>query len=82
MDEVAVTWVDVTRLWLTQRHLSVEALFSPWTLSYSGDDFPHVVKHGADLYLEDGHHRVVRAALRGDEKILARVFEVPVYTIT
>lgn len=76
MDEVALARVEVTRLWLTQRHLSVESLFSPWTLSYSGDDFPHVVQHGEDLYLEDGHHRAVRAALRGDKEILVRLFTV------
>ena len=82
MDEVAITRVDVSWLWLTQRHLSVEALFSPWALSYSGDDFPHVVHHLVpdlgidDLYLEDGHHRVIRAVLRGDKEILARLFTV------
>lgn len=76
VNEVPVEWVDVDQLWLTQRHLSIEALLSPWTPTYCRDPLPHVVQHGEDLYLEDGHHRVIRAALGGDQKILARVFKI------
>lgn len=42
-----------------------------------GDPYPHVVKWGGRLYLEDGHHRVMRAALRGDFTVTVRVIEVP-----
>lgn len=41
-----------------------------------GDPFPHVVKWAGWLYLEDGHHRAVRAALRGEYTIQVRVIEV------
>jgi len=38
-----------------------------------GDPHPHVVVWENEYYFEDGHHRVVRARLRGDNTILARV---------
>ena len=37
------------------------------------DDWPHVVLWNGEAYLEDGHHRVVKALLRGEEFIVARV---------
>lgn len=41
-----------------------------------GDPLPHVIAWRGREYLEDGHHRVVRAALNGDAYILARVLTV------
>jgi len=37
-----------------------------------GDSYPHVVIWQGVQYLEDGHHRAVRAMLAGEETILAR----------
>lgn len=41
--------------------------------SHCGDPIPHVIAWGGSLFLEDGHHRVVRAALNGRRHIPARV---------
>lgn len=41
-----------------------------------GDTLPHVIKWQGETYLEDGHHRVVRAAIQGQHTINARVLEV------
>ena len=37
------------------------------------DEYPHVIVWQGELYLEDGHHRVMKALLRGQKKVLARV---------
>jgi len=37
-----------------------------------GDPYPHVIEWAGGLYLEDGHHRVVRALLAGQATIEAR----------
>lgn len=42
-----------------------------------GDPFPHVVHWNGLFYLEDGHHRVVAAAVRGESQIRARIYSVP-----
>lgn len=44
--------------------------------SISGDEFPHVILFEDTYYLEDGHHRVVKAALSGREVIQARVLRL------
>lgn len=41
--------------------------------SHCGDPVPHVIAHDGRLYLEDGHHRAVRAALNGQRQLHARV---------
>lgn len=41
-----------------------------------GDALPHVIAWRDGLYLEDGHHRVMRAALAGQLRITARVLQV------
>lgn len=42
-----------------------------------GDPFPHVIDWDGGLYLEDGHHRVIRALLAGRTTIEARRLAVP-----
>lgn len=42
-----------------------------------GDEFPHVIEYRRTLYLEDGHHRAVKAALAGERVVTARVLQVP-----
>lgn len=71
--EVDVQPVPVRRLWLTQRGVQVAALFG--VLDRDSDIYPHVVAHDGELYLEDGHHRVVREVLMyGHTVIQARVY--------
>jgi hypothetical protein len=64
--------VPVKNLFLTQKGVWIEALFRSG--SHSGDDTPHVVLWRGNYYLEDGHHRVVSAALAGHKTIYARVY--------
>jgi len=40
------------------------------------DAYPHVIQWQGNTYLEDGHHRVVRAAINGERTVTARVLEV------
>ena len=44
--------------------------------TFFGDLFAHVVRYRGELYLEDGLHRAVRAALQGRTSLHARVFEI------
>ncbi|HEY9524692.1 MAG TPA: type II toxin-antitoxin system VapB family antitoxin [Thermopolyspora sp.] len=44
--------------------------------TFYGDLFPHVVLWGGELYLEDGLHRALRAALHQRSVLHARVLEV------
>lgn len=72
--EVPVAEVDLSRVWLTQGGVNIAALFGH-TIRES-DEHPHVVVWRGELYLEDGHHRAVRAALRSTvTHMTARVFE-------
>lgn len=70
--EVPTETVAIERLWLTQVHLRVWALFG--LDNEACDAYPHVVAYGGELYLEDGHHRVVRSVLRGSTAMTMRVF--------
>lgn len=46
--------------------------------TYYGDLFPHVVSWRGRMYLEDGLHRALRAALLQKRPVLhARVLEIP-----
>jgi hypothetical protein len=59
--EIPAEHVLFCHVWLTQRHVDVAALFGV-TLRKS-DQHPHCVAWNGRLHVEDGHHRVVRAAL-------------------
>lgn len=73
--EVPVLDVPLADLWLTQEHVVIPALWGHTT--HAGDDYPHVVQWCGDRYLEDGHNRIVRAALTAAvESIPMRVFQV------
>jgi hypothetical protein len=76
-----VTWSDIepeplafAELWLTQDRLTVTAMMGLAT--YSTDSAPRVVFHRGRYLLEDGHHRVIRAALRGATSMPMRIFRV------
>lgn len=44
--------------------------------TFYGDLFPHVVQWRGELYLEDGLHRALRAALHRRTVLHARIFEL------
>lgn len=66
----------IKNLWATQPGILFDAIIRPEREAVGGDYFPHVIEFEGKLYLEDGHHRVVRAALAGRTTIEARYLVV------
>ena len=65
--------VRLDQLITTKRELALDKLLAEDSTFY-GDLFPHVVEYQGSLYLEDGLHRALRAALQQRNQIHARVF--------
>ena len=59
----------------TKRELALDTLLADDSTFY-GDLFPHAVLWRGDMYLEDGLHRALRAALQQRTSIHARVFGI------
>lgn len=74
--EIPPTQVRLDDLVTTKRTLDLDALLSDDSTFY-GDLFAHVVQHKGVMYLEDGLHRAVRAALQQRAVLHARVLVVP-----
>ena len=74
--EVAPRVVRLAELTTTKRTLQLDQLLSDDS-TFHGDLFCHVVAWRGQLYLEDGVHRALRAALNGRDAIHARVLELP-----
>ena len=68
--------VRLDQLVTTKRTLDLEALLARDSTFY-GDMFAHVVEWQGALYLEDGLHRALRAALAQRSVIHARVLVLP-----
>ena len=60
---------------LPPRQVRLDALLDEDSTFY-GDLFAHVVRWRGELYLEDGLHRALRAALHQRHVLHARVYEV------
>jgi Arc/MetJ family transcription regulator len=80
--ESARDWADVPprmirldELVTTKRTLDLATLLSEESTFY-GDLFAHVVQWKDTLYLEDGLHRALRAALQQRPALHARVLEL------
>ncbi len=67
--------VRLADLVTTKRTLDLDALLEEDSTFY-GDLFAHVVQWEGDLYLEDGLHRALRAALQQRQTMHARVLEL------
>ena len=67
--------VRLDQLTTTKRELALDRLLAEDSTFY-GDLFPHVVEWHGDLYLEDGMHRALRAALQQRPTLHARVYIV------
>jgi Arc/MetJ family transcription regulator len=72
---IAPQQVRLDELVTTKRNLDLEALLEEDSTFY-GDLFAHVVAYQGDLYLEDGLHRALRAALQQRQTVHARVLEL------
>ena len=70
--EVSPRMVRLDELVTTKRTLDLGALLSEDSTFY-GDLFAHVVQWEGTLYLEDGLHRALRAALHQRPALHARV---------
>lgn len=69
--------VPLSDLTTTRRELDLDVLLADDS-TYFGDLFAHVVRWNGELYLEEGLHRALRAALggTGNPTLLARVFDL------
>ena len=67
--------VRLDELVTTKRTLDLDALLSEDSTFY-GDLFAHVIEYRGVMYLEDGLHRAVRAALQQRPVLHARVHAV------
>ena len=73
--EIAPTQVRLDQLVTTKRELDLDVLMAEDS-TYFGDLFAHVVQWHGELYLEDGLHRALRAALQQRVVLHARVLEL------
>ncbi|MDL4773403.1 MULTISPECIES: type II toxin-antitoxin system VapB family antitoxin [Thermomonosporaceae] len=67
--------VRLDQLVSTKRELDLQSLLAKDSTFY-GDLFPHVVQWRGELYLEDGLHRALRAALHQRLVLHARVLDL------
>jgi Arc/MetJ family transcription regulator len=72
---VAPRTVRLDELTTTKRQLELDHLLDEDSTFY-GDLFAHVVEWKGDMYLEDGLHRALRAALQQRQVLHARVLVV------
>lgn len=73
--EIAPRQVRLDELVTTKRTLNLDSLLSDDSTFY-GDLFAHVVQWRGVMYLEDGLHRAVRAALQQRAVLHARVLVI------
>lgn len=74
--EVTPRLVRLDELVTTKRDLNLDSLLADDSTFY-GDLFAHVVSWRGTLYLEDGLHRALRAALQQRPTLHARVLVIP-----
>jgi Arc/MetJ family transcription regulator len=74
--ELSPTQVRIDQLVTTKREMDLDRVMTEDS-TYFGDLFAHVVQWRGELYLEDGLHRALRAALQQRHVLHARVLELP-----
>lgn len=67
--------VRLDQLVTTKRILELDRLLEDDSTFY-GDLFAHVVEYRGELYLEDGLHRALRAALEQRQTLHARILQL------
>lgn len=72
---LAPRMIRLDELVTTRAQLDLHVLLAPDSTFY-GDIFCHVVKWQDQLYLEDGLHRALRAALQGRPVVHGRVLDL------
>jgi Arc/MetJ family transcription regulator len=72
---VAPRSIRLDQLVTTKRELALDKLLDEDSTFY-GDLFPHAVQWHGDIYLEDGLHRALRAALQQRTTMHVRVLDL------
>ena len=67
--------VRLAELTTTKKILELDHLLDEDSTFY-GDLFPHAVRWRGEIYLEDGMHRALRAALQGRHTLHVRVLDL------
>ena len=76
MANIKTKKVLISDLVATQPGVMLYALTENYHSPYSRDRYPHVVKYDNVMYLEDGHHRVVKALLAGKKRVVVRLLDL------
>jgi len=72
---VAPRTVRLDEVTTTKRNLELDHLLDDDS-TYYGDLFPHAVLWHGEIYLEDGLHRALRAALQGRNTLHVRILDL------
>jgi Arc/MetJ family transcription regulator len=67
--------IRLDELTTTKRQLELDHLLDEDSTFY-GDLFPHAVAWHSEVYLEDGLHRALRAALHGRTTLYVRILDL------
>ena len=78
---VAPSTVRLDELITTKRELALDTLLDDQSTFY-GDLFPHAVQWEGQIYLEDGMHRALRAALHQRHTLHVRVLDLDEFKST
>lgn len=73
---VPVYNVMISELVATQPGIYFRGLTDTFENIKRTDPYPHVILWNGTLYLEDGHHRVVKLLLKGVSTVDVRIFHV------
>jgi Arc/MetJ family transcription regulator len=75
---VAPRTIRLDELTTTKRQLELDHLLDEDSTFY-GDLFPHAVAWRGEIYLEDGLHRALRAALQGRTTLHVRILDLDAF---
>jgi Arc/MetJ family transcription regulator len=75
---VAPRSVRLDELTTTKKDLALDRLLDEDSTFY-GDLFPHAVQWHGEIYLEDGLHRALRAALQGRTTLHVRILDLDAF---
>lgn len=79
---IPVELVDVGIVRLIQEHILIEGLYRAARGITHGDPFPHVVMINGEMWVEDGHCRILVWHIRGGTLMPMRVLRPPTTSST